>query len=164
VARPFTSALHIARHLLMSGEAWLMFVQVARKAGGFFRLVGSARHVVADGKVWQAAGLKLELPGEEAEGSLGDGSITLADVSRLALGMVEVGGELIGQEITVWVQHESTFASFDPAMSYQMVAKGVAASGASLSVECGSPEEVGTFPLGEFTRQDFPGLLPTGVA
>lgn len=162
--RNLTNPLHVARLVLSTDRAWLLFVEIARKAqaGTFYRLVNSARHLNADGKFWQAASLAIELPSEEADGSLSPVSLTLQDVSRLAAGLVEVDGELIGASLTVYVQHESSLASFDPALKWTQTITAVEADERSVRATCQHPAQIARVPARVYTRKDFPQLLPVG--
>lgn len=161
--RSFTNPIQLARHALMNDKAWLFFVEIARKAGGYYRLVKSARHVTADGKFWQACGLEPELPGEDSEGRMGEVSLVIGDVSRLAIAAVEVDNELVGSTLTVSVQHESNLASFDPSLRWKFVVTAAEANELGVKLTCGHPAQIGRVPKRVFSRALFPQLLPTGV-
>lgn len=161
--RTFTSAIQIARHVLANELAWFFFVEIPRRSGGSFRLVNNNRHVTADGKFWQAASFDIELPAEDAGGSLGEATFVLQDVSRLAIALIEIDGELVGQTAVFAVQHESNLGTFDPALEWSMVIKAVEVSERTVKAECGHPAMVARVPSRVFSRAQFPQLLATGA-
>lgn len=163
MARNLPTALHVARHVLCRGDAWLLFCEIPLRDGvRFFRLVAAAKHVAADGKVWQAAGFRIDLPAEDGEGSLGTLTLRIPNVSRVPLAYVEAEDEVLGQTLTVWLQHEGSLAEFAPALSWRHRVLRVIATEAELRVECGHPLEIVRAPMRRFTRKEFPGLLPQG--
>lgn len=163
MGRTLTSPLQVARHVLASSTAWLLFVEIPRTSGaggGTFRLVRASKHVTANGHIWQACPMEIVLPEEDAEGTLGAATIRLPNVSRLPMAYLE-SGELLGQIATVWLQHESSLTTFVPALSWKnLVVRGKARErGASL--ECGHPAQTQRLPSRIFDRDRFPQLLPS---
>jgi hypothetical protein len=138
-----------------------MFVEIPSTGGGYFRLVRGNRHVSADGKVWQAAGMEISIPEESAEGSLGELSLGVSNVSRVPLAMVETG-DILGQTFTLWLQHQSNFAAFVPGLSWTHVAVRAVASDKALVVTCGHPAGLLKVPFPVFDRTRFRQLLPQG--
>lgn len=162
MGRPLSSPLHVARHLLMSDKAWLLFVEAPRVAGGFWRLVRNNRNLSANGAKWHAAEMSIELPAEDAEGSLGRASVTISNVSRLPMAAIE-GSELLGQMVTFYLQHEANLATFDPSLGWSQLILSADVTERAARLECGHPAQVARVPSRVFTRKDFPGLLPVGV-
>lgn len=162
MGRPLTSPLHVARHVLMSDKAWLLFVEVPRVGGGFWRLVRNNRNLVANGAKWHAADMAIELPAEDAEGTLGRASVTISNVSRLPMAAVE-GSDLLGQTATFWLQHEASLATFDPSLGWKQLILAADATEQLMRLECGHPAQLARVPSRVYTRTDFPGLLPVGV-
>lgn len=161
--RTVPSGLYTARALLASDQAWLTFVEVPRKAGGFYRLVDNTRHVQsADGRVWQAASILVELPDEEPDGSQTDLSLTIPNVSRLPMAAVEAEGELLGQVVKVWMAHQSNAFAFSDGLAWQHRIVRVRADESAMTVECGPPDVGLLAPSERFDRRQFPGLLPAG--
>lgn len=159
--RPISSPLQIARMMLASGQAWLLFVEIPASGGGYFRLVKNSRHVQADGKIWQAAAIAIELPEEQADGALGEMSLTIPNVSRLP-GLLIEQGEILGRDIQVWLQHESALTSFDGNLTWKhRVLKADVDEGA-VRVTAGHPAGFLRIPKGVYTRVEFPQLLATG--
>lgn len=162
--RPLTSPLHIARHWLMRDRAWLLFVEIPASNGGFFRLVRNGVTVNGDEKVWQPASIEIELPGEEAEGALGQLKLSIPNVSRLPVAYLELGeGELIGFTATCWLQHEENLDVFDPALSWEQLILAAEGDEGRLTVECGHPASVEQGPGHVFTRREFPQLQAQGL-
>jgi hypothetical protein len=167
--RQITSPLHIARHLLMSDSAWLLFVEIPTSGEGFFRLVRNGRHLAANGVTWQACSLEIELPAEDAEGSLGQLVVSLPNVSRIPMAYVELDdpatgrGEILGYPITCWLQHQSALAVFDPALSWRHTAVAAEASETVMKLECHHPAGAQRAPGRVFTRAEFPQLLAVGA-
>ncbi len=163
--RTLSSTLHTARNALANAKAWLLFVEIPRKAGGYFRMVANPRHTTGDGKVWQAASFTVELPSESLEGSRGSMTVTLPNVSRLAMAEVEVNNEILGQDVTCWLQHESALTTFSPALSWKQVATKVVATERELAITCEAPSGLLKVPTRRFEKKRWPLLVPrAGVA
>lgn len=160
--RTMSSALQIARRVLQQDKAWLFFVELEAAPGSFFRLVKSRRATEADGKVWQPASIEIELPGEDADGSLGELAITLPNVSRVPMAYVEVDHLILGADVTVYLQHEQSLAAFEPSLSWEHVVLSARATERSMRLQCGHPAEIHRVPRVRFERGTFPQLLPAG--
>lgn len=159
--RTMSATLQLARRILEQEKAWLFFLEIPAPAG-FFRLVKSVRHVVADGKTWQAASIEIEPPPEDAEGSLGELVVRVPNVSRVPIAYVEVDGAILGQTLTVWLQHESSLSAFEPSLSWSHVVIAARATEQTLQLSCGHPAEIARVPSRRFERAAFPQLLPAG--
>lgn len=161
--RAISNPLLMARMLLAQNAGWMMFMEIPKKSGtAWYRLVQSSRHVNANAKVWQAASMKIEIPEESTDGDLGQLVVTIGDVSRLALAAVEVENEILGQEVTVWLQHTSNLATFDPALTWTHKALSVDGTPMGIVVTCGHPARIVRVPSRRYTRKSFPQLLPQG--
>ncbi len=164
--RTLSGPLQIARQIIASNKAWLFFVQIPIKsppgpATSFFRLVANPRHTRGNGKMWQAASVKIDVPAEELDGSLGSLRVELPNTSRLPMAYLEADDYLLGQDITVYLQHEGSLATFEESLSWRhTILRGVA-NERTLSLECGHPADVAQMPMGVYTRRDYPGLLPS---
>jgi hypothetical protein len=165
MARQITGALEVARQVLQSDRAWLFFVEIPVKsppgpASSFFRMVGNGRHMRANGVLWQAATLSIELPAEDLDGSLGSLRVSVPNVSRLPMAYLEADDYLLGQPLTVYLQNESSMDVFVPALSWtHRILRGKATE-RRMTIECGHPAEVEQVPMGVYDRFKFPGLLP----
>lgn len=159
--RTLTSTLHAARTVLAQAKGWLWFLEIERFAGGYFRLVSASRHVQADGKVWQAAGFTTEVAEERSDSSAAEMSIAIPNVSRLPLAAVELDDELLGAEVTLWLQHESALASFAPGLSWRHRVASATADESVMVLACGRPGPK-RVPGVRFTRAKFPQLRPEG--
>ena len=162
MARALTSAVMVARSILSDAQGWFMFVEISRTDGNFFRLCDNNRHMEANGKIWQAASIKLSMPEENIDGTLGQLTLTIPNVSRLPMAAVEVDGELLGQTVRVWFAHESSLATFDPALLWVHEGAKVKANAAELTLTCGHPSAGKRIPAVRFNRTNFPQLLPQG--
>ncbi len=162
MARTLTNAMHVLRHLLHSGQAWLQFVEIISPLPGpTYRLVRDRVHRQANGVWWQAAAFEVELPPEDAEGTLASGRLRLPNTSGLPLAIAEAGG-LDGAEVVWWVQHETALTTFTPELSIRMVALTATADSQTLEVELGQPAGLLGVPGATFDRTRFPQLLPSG--
>lgn len=158
--RVLTAQLNHARRLMHSDQAWLWLVEVeSASPGKFFRLAGVGRHVVAEGQVWQACSLKVDAPQESSDGSIGEGSITIPNVSRLPLAFVE-DGDLIGQPLRLILAHESDLTVLAISWSVLILRARIDARAAIFDI--GSPAEVERVPSRIMDRRAFPQLLSTG--
>jgi hypothetical protein len=125
--RTLATPLHVARHLLETDRAWLMFVEIPARAveGGFYRLVNNTQNIVApieggvdgDGdpiRGFVATSMQIVLPEEDGQGTLGRLEITIPNVSRIPMAVVETDleggpvdeGDILGQVATVWLANE----------------------------------------------------------
>lgn len=162
MARQISNTLQVIRHVLNTDKAWMFLIEVPRKAGGFYRLARSSRHETFAGKVWQAASIEITLPDEMADGALGEGSITIPNVSRLPLAAVEVDDELLGQTVTLYLANEAERAALPMGLKFTMVCKAVNANEATMTLECGHPAQLARVPSRMFDRTRFKQLRPTG--
>lgn len=154
--------LQVIRHVLHTDEPWLFLVEIARKAGGFYRLARSSQHVTVAGKVWQAAAIEIVLPDEMADGSLGEGAITIPNVSRLPLATVEVDNELLGQDVQLYLVNLADIEVLPLGLKFTLKGKAVTANEATLTLECGHPAQLARVPSRMFDRTRFKQLRPTG--
>lgn len=161
--RELTTPLHVARHILMTDKAFLLFVEIPRVAGGFYRLVRNTVHVAANGVNWQACAMDIVLPEEDAEGTLGSSRLVLPNVSRIPMAAVERDGELIGQIASVWLQHTDTLPAFVPSLRWTSKVLAAVATEKVMQLECGHPAGIYDVPSRRFNRRDFPQMLPLGV-
>lgn len=157
--RTTASPLLVASRLLASDQAWLLFVEVPSVAGGSYRLVRASRHLIADGKTWQAAAIEFVLPGENSDGDLGGLSIAIPNASRIPLALVERSNELLGQDITVQLAHEGHLGSFDAGLSWRHRITKVQATESVLRVSSEHPAVKARVPRRVFDRRIFPQLL-----
>lgn len=160
--RDMPSAIHIARTAMASSKGWIDFVEISRKAGGFYRLVADTRHREGNGVKWQAAGIKIEIADENGDGSLADATITIPNVSRIPIAVVETQDELIGADVTVWRQHEDHLDVFVPALSWRFKGLRVLADAEALSLAVGHPAGGMQVPKLRFTKRNFPGVSARG--
>jgi len=158
--RTLTSPLQVARLALFSDQAWLLYVEITRAAGGYFRLVRSQRHqTTTDGRVWQACAIDIVLPEEDAEGSLGDLRLTLPNVSRVPGAYIE-NGDILNQRVTCYLGLEGQALS--PALSWTHRVGAARVRARTVTLTCDHPANQQTVPRGRFDRQSFPELLPQG--
>lgn len=158
--RTFTNPLHVARRMLATDEAWLLFVEV-QLATSYFRMVRDTRHREANGHWWQRATIDIELPSEDATGSLGQLVIAIPNVSQIALSYVEVEDELLGRNITAWLAHESDLSTFEPSLSWRHRILSFECDELVGRFACGHSAELMRIPGPLFDRVKFPQLLAT---
>lgn len=162
MGRALTTPLQIARHLLAGKDPWYLFVEAPRKAGGFYRLVNQPRHVTANSADWQACAMKVDVPAESAEGDLSQGRITLSNISRVPMRAVELENELLEQEVTLYLQHQTTLATFVQALSWKQTCLRVEGDALSLSFILGHAAQTMRCPFEVYDRTRYPQLLPSG--
>lgn len=165
--RPISGALQVARHLLMTDKAWLLFVTVPLRSGAVFRLVNASRHTHAGGFNFQACGMKIELPSEDVDGSLGKLAVTVPNISRIPMGYVDHDdadgeGQILGATITCQLAYDGDLTSFNPALSWKAVVLSVDADAVWFKVDCGHPASIGRGPRMRYTRKVFPQMLAQG--
>ena len=101
--------LQIARSTLVAssaGGAWLLFVEIPTKTLGTIRVVDDVRARYAAGKWWQACAIAIpDFREQSAEGALGQVTVTIPNVRRIAAAFLEAG-ELQGQRLGAWFQLE----------------------------------------------------------
>lgn len=160
--RAVTSPLQIARHVLAQANGWFLFVEVPSvlSPGAFYRLVRNTHPIAANGVTWQAANVEITLPEENASGDLGDLKISLPNESRLPIALIEAG-DILGQQIRVFLQPTEAFAAFVPDLSWVHTAVRANATDAAVTVECGHPAELLRVPFPVFDRRRFKQLLRT---
>lgn len=163
MARPLTNPLQIARLALRDEHAWLFFVEIPTTSGGFYRLVRNSEHVDGNGFRWQAASIDVDLPAEDDSGTLGEMTLSIPNVSRVPMALVETAGELLGQTVTCWVQTTGNVEAFDDAASWQHVITSVEADEKSLRCTGGHPAADQRVPSQLIDRTRFPGLRSVGV-
>ncbi len=160
--RQLSTPLHIARHVLLSDAAWLLFVEAPLKSGGFIRLVRNSRHLAAGGRKWQACSIEIELPESSAEGALGELRITLPNVSRLPMLYLEAANELLGQTFTCWLAHERSLEAFSSALAFAHTALRATMNERVATIVCGHPAQNKRTPAAVYDRRVYPQLLPGG--
>lgn len=160
--RTLSAQIEQARRLIHSDQAWIWLVEIESvDSGKYFRLAGAGTHITADGKLWQACSLDVQPPSESGDGSSGEGSITIPNVSRLPIAFVE-DGDLLGQPLTLTLAHESVFGDLVGCPSWRLKVLRSRIDAAAAIFEVGSPGEVERIPSRVMDRRAFPQLLPTG--
>lgn len=167
MARALTGPLQVARHVIAQAKAWIVFIEIPVKsppgpASTFFRLVAGPKHLRAGGRLWQAASVKADLPAEELDGSLGSIRIELPNISRVPMAYIEAQDYLLGQPLTVYIQHEGSLATLHPALSFTQIILRATANERVMTLECGHAADIEQVPMGVYDRFAYPGLLPSG--
>lgn len=154
--RTLTPTFETIVNTLLSAQGWLFYVEIPRRAGGYYRLVRNNRHVTADGKVWQASEMKLDLGSLRADGGQSDLVVSIPNISRLPMAALEVENELYGQPITVWFQPAEA-TSFVGAVSWASRISLVEFDERWMDLVCGSRSPV-QVPGPVYDRNRFPQL------
>lgn len=160
--RTLTTPLHVARQVLASDKAWLLFVQVDLKDGRKLRIVRNSVHIAANSLKWQAMQMQISLPAEEADGSLGQATLGISNVSRIPMLYLETDNLILGQRLTFWLQHQTSLTTFNAALSWQAVALKATMNAMTAEIVCGHPASAMKMPQGVYDRSTFPQLLPGG--
>lgn len=165
--RGLTSPLHVARHVLNTQAGWYLFVEIPTADGlSAFRLTNNNTHTVYGAFVWTAASLSIDLPDESIDGSLGSGSISISNVSRIPMALVEQAangsqfGELLGQTVTIYLAPESALQTINRSASWSLLITDVVADAKVLKIDAGPPPESMRVPSQIYDRTRFPQLLP----
>ena len=155
---PSSSAFYAARRLLNFDAGWLTFVEIQLASGNYVRLVENPQHLRANGVNWQACDMKVQLPLEDIDGTLGNVLITVPNVSREVLRLVEVD-ELLGRPLVAWIANAKLLDSFDAAFSWSHVTLDATASEKTATVQCGHPAEQLIAPGPTYRRSRFRQLV-----
>jgi hypothetical protein len=170
MARALSTPLQQARLLLASSAAWLLFAEIPTYTGGYFRVVRNTRNLFAGGVLWQAAELEIELPDEDAEGTLGSMRVSVPNVSRIPMAYLELGSvggpgyEFLGQTVDVWLTTEDNLATLPEALRWSHLIVAGEATEETFTLECGHAAAGLVVPGRRMTRRQFPQLLPSGGA
>ena len=171
--RNLTSPLQIARHLLYTNAAWLWFFELPLRDGTVARVVKNTGNLFANGKVWQAAALSVEIPPETSDGALGQITVKVPNVARILVGWADDGGFppvageegpglILGQVARVWLQLSSSLETFDPAMSFEAQVLNVSCTADVGELTLGDASQTVRVPAGVWDRTIAPQLLPSG--
>lgn len=160
MGRAFSNELQIACNMLRQEQGFLLFLEVDLHNENQIRLVRNDRHIEADGRTWQAVSLDVTVPDEDAEGTLGELDFTVSNVSREPLRLVEVDNELLGCEVTAWIQHAANLDSFEPALSWKHTIVEAEIDELTAVFRAGHAADLQKVPGPLYKRQDFPQLLP----
>lgn len=160
--RTLSAQIEQARRLIHGDQAWVWLVEIESvEPGKHFRLAGAGAHITAAEKLWQACSLDVSPPAESGDGSIGEATITLPNVSRLPIAFVE-DGDLLGRPITLTLAHESAFEDLVGCPSWRLLVLRCRIDAMAAVFECGAPAEVERIPSRVMDRRAFPQLLPTG--
>lgn len=154
------TSLRILRNQLSSEAGWTWFIEISRAAaagGGKYRLCDADRKISANGKTWVPAALRVDTPPETSDGAIGEMSVTIPNVSRVAIGELEAGN-LQGRPITVRLEHESDFASFRGALEWSMLITKATATAATVTLSCSHPLALDRMPARVFDRSVAPAF------
>lgn len=168
--RGLTTPLHLARYVLNQDAAWLMFVEIPTADGlSAFRLCTNNTHTVFGAYVWTAASMSIELPEENADGSLGRASIQISNVSRIPMALIEQAangsqfGELLGQQMTIYLANESSLQDARNSVRWRQLITNATATEQTLRLDAMPPAESMRVPRPIYDRTTFRQLLPPGV-
>lgn len=156
--RDVSNLLRALRNLPSVGAPYLFFVEIPLADEGFFRLVHNTRHVEAGGLLWQACTIGIEIPREDADASLGAGSLVVPNVSRMPGAFIEVEGELVGQPIAIWLQHQSLLDTLDDELSWRLLCTGATITEKAVTLRIGHELRGRRLPTKSFDRTIFPQL------
>jgi hypothetical protein len=160
---PTASTLASAVHRLIDTGQWILFVEVPRLAGGYYRLVKGDRNVEAAAASaggstvkWVAAAIEVGPPDEDADGTLGDLSLSIPNPSRLAMAAVEAEGELLGQTVTLTLAHSDLLPSLAGAVTWRHTIVRAEITEAVARFTCGHEGAGMSVPSGVIDRFSFP--------
>lgn len=162
MGRALTTPLHYARHMLASSKGFVLFVEIPRRQGGYYRLVNDNRHVEANGCSWQACSMRIELPDESIDGDLSQGRVRVPNISRVPIRAVELEDELIEQEAVFYLQHRDSLPSFVLDCSWRHKILNVEIDELTATFTCGHPAQTRRAPWKVYDRRTFPQLLRSG--
>lgn len=166
--RNYTPSIEIARKLLMTGQPWLLFVQLDLRVRGpegqlrQWRLVRDTQHRFAAGLVWQRSGMQLQLPPEDAGASMGEIELTLPNASQIPAAYVLVDRDVLGCPLHVQFAHASSLGQFDPALRWTATVTKVTLSERLCVLTCTTRRGVTKGPRRRFVRSRFPQLRSRG--
>ena len=161
MARSFSTLLQVATRVLHAADGFLVFVQVPLSGGDEIRLVRNTAPVNANSAIWEPCSLAVSVPEEDAEGSLGEMSFTIPNVSLQVAAVIE-SGELDGALATVWIQNVRNFAAFDPAAKWTHRITEYRVREPEATFGCKHPADPIQFPIRTITRKHFARLVRDG--
>lgn len=169
MGRDLPTSLMQIRALLADEGCWFFFVEIARKAGGSFRLVDHAQHVRANGVWWQACKIEITGPSEKADGTMPQFTLTIPNVSRLPLAELELNDELLGQRVTLAYHHQNSTGEgaageepFVPGLTWSFDVLKATANMRSLTLNAGQPGNLRKVPGLRINANNFPQVLKRG--
>lgn len=153
---------------MMAQDKSLLFFAEISLAAGEMRLVDNTEHMLADGRHWQSASLKINPPSEDSTGSMGQLSFTVPNASQLPMSWVEIDDPvtlepvILGRPITCWLQHEGNLTTFAPGLSWKHRILNAEITEKFAVFECGHPADLIRVPSQLYDRKRFPQLRATG--
>ncbi len=165
MGRSFTPALQVLRKVLHSDQGWLLFVRIELADGKQVRLVRDTVHrqLGGENQWWQACSLSLDSLDEEVGGAAPRMSVTVPNVSRLPLTMLELTGEPLGRKMSVILAHETETQDPWPAISSQRTwTMRIATAGVdalACTLESASNAGLRDVPGPVFSRERFGALI-----
>lgn len=160
MGRPITNAIRAAAHLVDTDQAWLWLAEISSKTPGkYFRLTSVSKAVTVASKVFQSGLVRVEVPGEELEGELGDAKLVVPAVGGVAMAYVESEGDLIGQSVTLTLAHESDLSTLATGVAWSMTILDAEYRAPLLSAACGHRAVFQRIPGPVFDRVRFPQLV-----
>ncbi|MGH7132696.1 MAG: hypothetical protein ACREJO_12190 [Phycisphaerales bacterium] len=143
----------------------MFLVEIPALTVGIFRLVRSSHHLEVGGHWWQAASINIELPAEDAEGSLGELAVSIPNTSRVPMAYCESPdiSEIHGRVMTcsLWNTGLDPDAGVLDVLSWPARILKTVATAKAVRLECGHPAQTARAPGPVFGRDRFPGLLPS---
>lgn len=183
MGRPLTTQAQIIRHLLhakvdpvtLKPAAFLLLVEVPLRGDeGVIRLVNNKRPVKAGGKVFQPCQVRVDWPEESLEGVLGQMTVTIANVSRIVMSLVDRGdygiaggegpGPLLGQIVTARLALSTELDELSDALAIRQRISEVTVNAKQATFVCGDPSKSIQVPGGVWDRRTAPQLLPSAGA
>lgn len=163
MARTLSSTFESARRLLQSNKGWLLLLRLPLLSGGEVRLTSNPRHVTAGGLGYQACALSIDAPAEELQTSLGRLSITLPNVSRVPISLVE-SGEVLGQVLSWGICHEDAIAAgLLPGLTWRNTVLAATCDEGVARFECGHPSTLIGVPGRIYDAATFPSLVAGAI-
>lgn len=167
MGRTFTPALHALRKILHSGQGWLLFVRIELGDGKQIRLVRDVQHRQLGGSNvwWQRCDLDIDSIEDALGGSAPRLSVTVPNVARTPLTMLETTGEPLGRKLSLILAHEtetqSPWPAIDPQRTWTSRISNAAVDALTCTLESGSTAGVREVPGPIFTRERFGALIAT---
>lgn len=167
MGRTFTPLLHSLRKILHSDQGWLLFVRIELDDGKQIRLVRDVvdRQLGGAAVWWQRCPIALDALEEAVGGSGQRLSVTVPNVARVPLTMLELQREPLGRRMSLILAHETQTQSPWPAISTQQAwstrIAAAAVDALTCTLESASNAGVREVPGPVFSRQRFASLIAT---
>lgn len=150
--RPFTTAMLELRARLTSTDGWVWLLECpVAGGGGVYRLCDGARPLLGDdgsgaGPRWYVpTTLAIDVPREGSDGAIGELTVTLPSVARVAVAELEAR-RIQGQVLTVRAERLRALPTFEGVLAWRHRVLRATAGETGVQLTCGHPAQLQRLP------------------